>query len=719
MLHVRRNVRSKATGKAGSALPNRFGRYEIRRQLGEGGMGAVFLADDRELNRPVAIKVPFFGDGDAEEVVERFKREARAVAALHHPNICPVYDVGEHEGIHYMTMAYIEGQPLTHYLHRQKRPGVRAIAHLIRKIALALEEAHRHGVVHRDLKPANIMINQRGEPVIMDFGLARCEKLNDDALTRAGTVIGTPQYMAPEQISGKADSIGPSCDIYSLGVLLYVLLTRRLPHEGDNLLALLSEIATTNPAPPSQLREDGDASLDAICLKALAKLPEHRYPSARALADDLLEYLKRGPAARNKSAVANKQQSRPGNNPTVKAGNPAATSDRDFGSSVRFPILGDSSVHTVMKSRAKSSRSLIPSVLAGVGGIALLLTLATATLVSYWPSQASSPPVDDGTSPGAVAELPPDEPRLPSLNNASRDSQRPSDRETATGLVDLSKPAKVFIVAGQPSMAGRLTLPVLQQFAENAPNSGEFFHALRQQQNWATRDDVWIVATDTSGSSRRMGNLIVGFGETADEIGLEWSLGSALGDRFEEQVVIIRVSAPPIALGEEFLPPTAEATAGNAYQKLVEEVGHSLQAFKQSSGYHGQSLEIAGLFWIQGVSDSLNEQCRAEYADNLRNLFRDQRRQWNAPDMKFVVGEYCRSPQDAAAGESARNHAQWLRQTHQQVVQDPEFQGSINVVITMHDLDIRSPEETVNLFHASPGNLLNLGADYARAMLQL
>jgi serine/threonine protein kinase len=273
-------------------LPASFGRYELLRLLGRGGMGAVYLARDTQLDRSVALKIPFFTADDGPHVLERFLREARAAATLHHANICPIYDVGEINGIHFLTMAYIDGRSLAEVLRGSKKPiSPRQAVTLVRRVALALAEAHRRQIVHRDLKPANIMLTRAGTPIITDFGLARRCDTKDVRLTQSGTIVGTPAYMAPEQAKGKFEEMGPSCDIYSLGVILYELLTRRLPFYGE-ALELLAKVLTDEPEPPSRRCPDIDAALDAICLKALAKRPADRYATVTDFAAALGDYLR-------------------------------------------------------------------------------------------------------------------------------------------------------------------------------------------------------------------------------------------------------------------------------------------------------------------------------------------------------------------------------------------------------------------------------------------
>ncbi len=195
------------------APPTKFGRYKILKELGRGAMGAVYLAQDEQLDRKVALKIPQFGGALNSGLLERFYREARAAGNLRHPGICPVYDVGEIDGQHYITMAYIEGRPLRDFSKSSKRQADKQTARVIRKIALAMAEAHDQNVIHRDLKPANIMIDTKNEPVVMDFGLARRAAEGEERLTHTGTVIGTPAYMSPEQVDGDNENVGPAADI--------------------------------------------------------------------------------------------------------------------------------------------------------------------------------------------------------------------------------------------------------------------------------------------------------------------------------------------------------------------------------------------------------------------------------------------------------------------------------------------------------------------------
>jgi serine/threonine protein kinase len=275
-------------------LPRPFGPYRLVKVLGQGGMGTVYLADDPRLGRQVAIKVPHFDLDRAVESAERFRREARAAAGLRHPNLVPVYEVGQIDGTDYFTMPYLAGEPLSARFAREGAlPEAEAIRLAVR-VADALEVVHRAGVLHRDVKPANILLDEKCEPVVTDFGLARQVEI-DPRMTPSGTVLGTPAYLAPEQVGCRPEKMGPRCDVYSLGVVLYEMLTGQVPFwgsPGEIFVRVFSE----KPAPPSRLRPGLNPRLEAICLQAMARRAEDRYASMAEFAD-ALRRLGDGPAS--------------------------------------------------------------------------------------------------------------------------------------------------------------------------------------------------------------------------------------------------------------------------------------------------------------------------------------------------------------------------------------------------------------------------------------
>ena len=242
----------------------------------------------------MALKVPKF-DKHSDTEVKRFLREARAMANLRHQHLCPVYDAGEENGAHYMTMAYLQGQPMSKWIESGGRYTPRKLAVVLYKLATALATAHQAGVIHRDLKPANIMLVKENEPVVVDFGIASQCDPNETMLTRQGDMLGTPYYMSPEQARGDLKKIGPTIDVYALGVIGYELLCGKRPFDGT-MSTVLAAVLRDQPVAPEEVAPGVDRQLQAICLKAMAKEPEDRYATAVALAEALRNYLKANPA---------------------------------------------------------------------------------------------------------------------------------------------------------------------------------------------------------------------------------------------------------------------------------------------------------------------------------------------------------------------------------------------------------------------------------------
>jgi hypothetical protein len=269
--------------------------YELQEELGRGGMGVVYRAWQPSLQRDVAVKLILRGTLASADELARFQAEAEAAGRLQHPHIVPIYEVASHEGQCYFSMQLVEGQTLAEKLSDGPLPA-REAARLIATVARAIDYAHRQGVIHRDLKPANVLIDAAGEPHVTDFGLAK--QLDAGAsLTRTGAVLGTPAYMAPELASGDRGSIGPPCDVYSLGTILYALLTGRPPFQGPSPVDTVLMVLEQDPLPPRLLNRKLDRDLEMIVLKCLQKPPELRYASAAALADDLTAYLNDEPIA--------------------------------------------------------------------------------------------------------------------------------------------------------------------------------------------------------------------------------------------------------------------------------------------------------------------------------------------------------------------------------------------------------------------------------------
>jgi len=263
--------------------PTRFGKYEVIEEIARGAFGIVLRARDSEIGRDVAIKVMREEEADDDGVVERFVRESRLAARLSHPHIVRVIEAGVLGGVPYFVMELVEGLPLAAVIYTSDL-SVGDAARLFGSIARAVHFAHERGVIHRDLKPGNILVRHDGEPVVMDFGIAH-DSLRRTALTRAGELLGTPQYMAPEQIAG--GRVDPRADVYALGAVLYEFMTKRTPFEASGFAELSMRILNDEPVPPHHVNPMADAALETICLKCLRKKPEERYASARAMAEDL------------------------------------------------------------------------------------------------------------------------------------------------------------------------------------------------------------------------------------------------------------------------------------------------------------------------------------------------------------------------------------------------------------------------------------------------
>ncbi len=265
--------------------PEKIGKYDVLDVLGRGGMGVVYRARDSRLGRIVAIKMLTEGYSGNAEMLQRFYREASQTGALRHNNIVIVYDAGDQDGEPYIVMEYVEGEPLDRAIKRQRLQLEHAL-HVVEQICLALAYAHRNGVIHRDIKPANVIVRADGSVKLLDFGIARDETRLDTSITSTGSLVGTPPYMAPERFGG--GGIDSRSDIFSAGVLLYLLVTGRLPFDAE-YPAVIDQIMRTIPPPPSQLVEDCPPALDAIVARALAKSRVERYSNADDMAMDLHE----------------------------------------------------------------------------------------------------------------------------------------------------------------------------------------------------------------------------------------------------------------------------------------------------------------------------------------------------------------------------------------------------------------------------------------------
>lgn len=272
-----------------------FGEYELVREIARGGMGVVYEAKQKSLKRTVAVKMILGGVLASEEDVQRFRTEAQAAAGLQHPGIVSVHEVGVCQSQHYFSMDLVSGSNLAELLKDGSLHHDQAVEYM-QKVALAVHYAHTRGTLHRDLKPSNILIEEAGEPRITDFGLAKL--VHDDSdLTATGARLGTPSYMPPEQAAGESESVGPAGDIYSLGCILYELLTGRPPFRGSSVMQTLNMVVNQPPVSPRALNSEIPRDLANICLKCIQKIPTDRYESAEALAEDLTRFINGQPVS--------------------------------------------------------------------------------------------------------------------------------------------------------------------------------------------------------------------------------------------------------------------------------------------------------------------------------------------------------------------------------------------------------------------------------------
>ena len=285
--------RSEAGEPATAAPLADFGPYELLGEVGRGGMGVVYRARQKGLDRIVAIKMILASHLASREQVERFYAEARAAAKLQDPRIVSIHDVGQIHGQHFFAMEFVSGPSLAQLVKNGPIDCAQAARYVL-VVARAVSRLHQQGVVHRDLKPSNILLDDQGEPCVTDFGLAKMLS-SDGPATRSGAIVGTPSYMAPEQASGRRDNVGPLSDVYSLGAILYELLAGRPPFDAESPLDTLVQVIESEPPDLARLRDDIPRALEQICMRCLEKAPDQRYASAKDLADDLDRHLRGEP----------------------------------------------------------------------------------------------------------------------------------------------------------------------------------------------------------------------------------------------------------------------------------------------------------------------------------------------------------------------------------------------------------------------------------------
>jgi TolB-like protein/Tfp pilus assembly protein PilF/predicted Ser/Thr protein kinase len=313
--NVDKPARAATTSEHAAELLGELGDYELLEEVGRGGQGVVFRARQKSLNRIVALKVISLGQWASKAHLRRFRREAEAAARLEHPGIVPIHEVGERDGSCYFSMKFVEGGQLDAVVKREPMP-IRQGVELIAKVARTVRYAHEHGILHRDIKPGNILLDQKGEPHLTDFGLARLIE-TESTVTRTLEVLGTPSYMAPEQAVGNNDAVSSATDVYGLGAVLYQLLTGHPPFAGGTTYETIKLLLDTEPRQPRAWNPKIDRDLSTICLKCLEKDPKRRYSSALALAEDLEHWLKHEPIRARRTGVFSRGKKWVRRNPSI------------------------------------------------------------------------------------------------------------------------------------------------------------------------------------------------------------------------------------------------------------------------------------------------------------------------------------------------------------------------------------------------------------------
>jgi TolB-like protein/Tfp pilus assembly protein PilF/tRNA A-37 threonylcarbamoyl transferase component Bud32 len=312
--HLDKPARGATRSERLAKILGELGDYELLEEVGRGGQGVVFRARQKSLNRTVALKVISLGQWASKAHLKRFRREAEAAASLDHPSIVPIYEVGERDGQCYFSMKFVEGGQLDEVVRRGPM-SIREAAELIAKVARTVHYAHEHGILHRDIKPGNILLDQKGEPHLTDFGLARLVE-SESTVTRTMEVLGTPSYMAPEQAVGSNSVVSSVTDVYGLGAVFYQLLTGQPPFAGGTTYDTIKLLLDTEPRQPRLLNPKIDRDLSTICLKCLEKDPKRRYSSALALAEDLERWLKHEPIQARHTGVFTRGRKWVRRNPT-------------------------------------------------------------------------------------------------------------------------------------------------------------------------------------------------------------------------------------------------------------------------------------------------------------------------------------------------------------------------------------------------------------------
>jgi serine/threonine protein kinase len=617
--------------------------YRVVEVLGEGGMGIVFRAEDTHLRRQVALKVmkPEYAEKGG---VERFLREARALAALRHEHVVTVYQVGRAGDVAYLAMEFLQGKSLARWMNG-KRPNFQQMMKLAHQIAGGLAAAHAQGLIHRDIKPDNIWLEApRGHVKILDFGLAR-PAADDSHITHEGDIVGTPCYMSPEQARG--EPLDARSDLFSLGVVLYQLATGIIPFERRTTMATLVSLATEAAMPLECYNAALPPAFSELVLRLMAKERDDRPASAQEVLDTLDRIAREhGRAPTESSTTVGETQRPPTNETPTLVGRP-----REISASGRAdptPPRERPPAH-----HKRMSRLLFWGLLLAAGIAGGLLLLPSPTAEGPKDMSPTVPPIPPANEPGA----------------------------NTTSVPDRPLPVKVFLLAGQSNMGGKANISTLDWLGQCPENEHLLRRLKKEDGSWAVRDDVWVYYP-RKGKPLKIGPLTVGFGEQDNMIGPELLFGHVLGDHFDNQVLLIKITEGPMSLAVESRPPGSGGGGGPFYQEMVRTVPRVLRNLKTYfPEYQHQGYELAGFVWFQGWNDMIDPDRLAEYETNLVNLVKDLRKDLQAPDMPVLIGEM------GVGGDEPKMEIQLIRQAQAAAASHPEFAGRVVFVPTAQHWD--------------------------------
>jgi serine/threonine protein kinase len=643
--------------------PDRLGllaHYEILEILGRGGMATVLRAVDAKLNRVVAIKVMAPQLAADAMSRKRFHREAQAAAAVRHDNVVAIHAVDEWKGLPYLVMECISGQSLQQRIDDGGASQPTQILRLGLQIASGLAAAHAQGLVHRDIKPANILLESGTERVkITDFGLAR--SIDDVRITQAGAVYGTPQYMSPEQAQG--ERVDQRSDLFSLGSVLYAMCTGLPPFGGDTGLAVLRRVCDDTPPPIREVNPDIPAALAEIVNKLMAKNPDARFQSAGEAAElfgRYLAHLEHDPLTPFQTEGQPQPPAMPEERPDGGGEKSGRQEHRAARSRLRWPRLAGAAVLL--------AAIVVPAVLEATG-------------ITNW----------TGLAEGRVTSASGEDSETPRISPAVPDRSK----KYAPGAVD--RPVKVFIMAGDSNMAGRALARLLKA---NPARTKEYFQHLLDNGRYVIREDVWIK------NLAQKGDLTAGFGQTPERIGPELEFGHVIGDYFEEQVLLIKISWGGHRLSAEFRSPSsgpikdaeflevlrkelqgqkpdatladAQAHCGAGYRDMLTEIRQTLANLGEHfPAYQGQGFELAGFVWFSGWNDLIHYRYTYAYTEHLGNFIRDVRADLKAPNLPFVIGQL-----GVNGGSAPGTNDLNFRIQQAAVANLPGFAGNVKVVVT-------------------------------------